>query len=58
MRCHSEAIKANLRRRMRLPKAERGLNLCSAGNYMIILYKWRKTWRLQGRVVPASHNDP
>jgi len=22
------------------------------------LYNWRKTWRLQGEVVPASEKDP
>ena len=22
------------------------------------LYKWRKTWRLQGEVVPASEKEP
>ncbi len=25
---------------------------------MITLYKWRKTWRLQGEVVPASEKEP
>ncbi|MGB7565981.1 MAG: hypothetical protein WBM08_14675 [Prochlorococcaceae cyanobacterium] len=25
---------------------------------MITLYKWRKTWRLQGEVVPASDKEP
>ncbi len=28
------------------------------GIHVITLYKWRKTWRLQGEVVPASHKDP
>ncbi|QNI69443.1 hypothetical protein [Cyanobium sp. NS01] len=28
------------------------------GIHMITLYKWRKTWRLQGEVVPASEKDP
>ena len=26
--------------------------------HVITLYKWRKTWRLLGEVVPASHKDP
>lgn len=25
---------------------------------VITLYKWRKAWRLQGEVVPASQKDP
>jgi transposase-like protein len=28
------------------------------GIHVITLYKWRKTWRLQGEVVPASETDP
>jgi transposase-like protein len=26
--------------------------------HVITLYKWRKAWRLQGEVVPASRKDP
>ena len=28
------------------------------GIHVITLYKWRKAWRLQGDVVPASKKDP
>ena len=28
------------------------------GIHVMTLYKWRKTWRLQGEVVPASENEP
>jgi len=28
------------------------------GIHVITLYKWRKTWRLQGELVPASEKDP
>ena len=28
------------------------------GIHVITLYKWRKIWRLQGDVVPASQKDP
>ncbi|MFS6826533.1 hypothetical protein [Cyanobium sp. ATX-6F1] len=28
------------------------------GIHVITLYKWRKTWRLQGEVVPASEKEP
>jgi transposase-like protein len=44
MRPYSEAVKADVRWRM--------------GIHVITLYKWRKAWRLQGEVVPASLNDP
>jgi transposase-like protein len=26
--------------------------------HLLTLYKWRKAWRLQGEVVPATQNDP
>ncbi len=28
------------------------------GIHVITLYNWRKAWRLQGEVVPASEKDP
>ncbi|WP_231594697.1 helix-turn-helix domain-containing protein [Synechococcus sp. CBW1107] len=28
------------------------------GIHVITLYKWRKAWRLQGEVVPASEREP
>lgn len=28
------------------------------GIHVVTLYNWRKTWRLQGEVVPASRKDP
>lgn len=28
------------------------------GIHVITLYKWRKAWRLQGEVVPASQKHP
>ena len=28
------------------------------GIHVITLYKWRKAWRLQGEVVPATEKDP
>ena len=28
------------------------------GIHVMTLYKWRKTWRLQGEVVPASEKEP
>jgi len=28
------------------------------GIHVMTLYKWRKTWRLQGEVVPSSEKEP
>ncbi len=28
------------------------------GLHVVTLYNWRKAWRLQGEVVPASEQDP
>jgi transposase len=28
------------------------------GIHVVTLYNWRKAWRLQGEVVPASENEP
>jgi transposase len=28
------------------------------GIHMVTLYNWRKSWRLQGEVLPASEKDP
>ena len=28
------------------------------GIHVMTLYKWRKAWRLQGEVVPASEKEP
>jgi transposase len=28
------------------------------GIHMVTLYNWRKTWRLQGEVVPDSEKNP
>jgi len=59
MRRYSEAIKADVRRRMSLPNRQ-SVALISEelGIHVISLYKWRKTWRLLGEVVPASEMEP
>ena len=59
MRRYSETVKADVRRRMSPParqsvaqiSKELGINLAT-------LYAWRKAWRLQGEVVPASEKAP
>ena len=59
MRRYSEAVKADIRKRMSPParqsvariSEETGIPICT-------LYAWRKGWRLEGEVVPASQKDP
>ncbi|MFQ6540282.1 MULTISPECIES: transposase [Aphanothece] len=59
MRPYSEAVKADVRRRVsprhRQSVAEIAQEL---GIHVITLYKWRKAWRLQGEVVPATQKEP
>ena len=59
MRRYSEAVKADVRRRMSPPQRQ-SVALISEelGIHVMTLYKWRKTWRLQGEVVPASEREP
>lgn len=59
MRCYSEAVKADGRRRMGPPHRQSVAAISlELGIHVINLYKWRKAWRLQGVVVPASQKDP
>jgi len=59
MRRYSEAVKAEVRRRMGPPQRQSVAELSKVlGIHVITLYKWRKAWRLQGEVVPASQKDP
>jgi transposase-like protein len=59
MRRYSEAIKADVRRRMSPPHRQSVARISEElGIHVITLYKWRKTWRLQEEVVPASEKDP
>jgi transposase len=59
MRRYSEAVKTDVRRRMSPPQrqsvAQISAELCI---HFVTLYNWRKAWRLQGEVVPASEKDP
>jgi len=59
LRPHSEPVKADVRRRMGPPHhqslAEYSQEL---GIDVITLYKWRKAWRFQGEVEPASQKEP
>jgi transposase-like protein len=59
MRRYSEAVKADVRRRMSPPHLQSVARISEElGIHVITLYKWRETWRLQGEVVPASDKAP
>ena len=59
MRCYSESVRADVRKRMSSPHrqsvAQTSAELCI---HVLTLYTWRKAWLLQGVVVPASEKDP
>jgi len=56
---YSEAVKVDVRRRMGPPHRQ-SMDQISAelGIHVVTLNNWRKAWRLQGEVVPASEKDP
>ena len=59
MRRYSEAVKADVRKRMSPPMRQSVARISEElGIHVMTLYKWRKTWRLQGEVVPASEKEP
>jgi len=59
MRRYSEAVKADVRRRMSPPHRQSVARISEElGIHVMTLYKWRKAWRLQGEVVPASEKEP
>ena len=56
---YSEAVKADVRRRMSPPHLQSVSQISAElGIHVVTLYNWRKSWRLQGEVVPASEKDP
>ena len=56
---YSEAVKADVRRRMSPPMRQSVAQISAElGIHIVTLYNWRKAWRLQGEVVPASEKDP
>ena len=58
MRRYSEAVKADVRRRMSPPQRQSVAQISAElGIHVVTLYNWRKAWRLQGEVVPASERD-
>ena len=59
MRRYSEAVRADVRRRMSPPMRQSVAQISAElGIHVVTLYNWRKAWRLQGEVVPASEKDP
>ena len=58
MRLYSEAVKADVRRRMS-PTMRQSVAQISAelGIHVVTVYNWRKSSRLQGEVVPASEGS-
>ncbi len=59
MRRYSEAVRADVRRRMSPPHRQSVARISEElGIHAITLYKWSKTWRMQGEVVPASEKEP
>ena len=59
MRRYSEAVKADVRRRMSPPHRQSVAQISAElGIHVVTLYNWRKAWRMQGEVVPASEKDP
>ena len=59
MHRYSEAFKADVRRPMSPPHRQSVAQISAElGIRIVTLYNWRKAWRLQGEVVPASDKDP
>ena len=59
MRRYSEAVKADVRRRMSPPMRQTVARISEElGIHVVTLYNWRKDWLLQGEVVPASEKEP
>jgi transposase-like protein len=59
MRPYSEAVKADVHRRMSPPQRQSVAEIArDLGIHVITLYKWRKAWRLLGEAVPASKKEP
>ena len=59
MRRYSEMVKTDVRRRMSPPARQSVTQISKElGIHIATLYAWRKAWRLQGEVVPASEKAP
>ena len=50
MRRYSEAVKADVRRRMSPPQRQSVAQISAELSiHVVTVYNWRQTWRLQGR---------
>jgi transposase-like protein len=59
MRRYIEGVKADVRRRMSPPHRQSVSQISAElGIHIDTPYNWRKTWRLQGEVVPESEKEP
>ena len=59
MRRYSEAVKVDVRSRMSPPNRQSVAQISAElSMHVVTLYNWKKTWRLQGEVMPASQKDP
>ena len=59
MRRYSEMVKADVSRRMSPPVRQSVTQMFKElGIHIATLFAWRKTWRLQGEVVPAPEKAP
>jgi transposase len=59
MRRYSEAVKVDVSRRMSPPRRKSVAQISEGlGIHLETLFNWRKAWRLQGEVLPASERDP
>jgi len=59
MTAYSLAVQADVRRRMSATHRQIVAQISQElGIHQATLYNWRKLWRLQGEVVPASEKDP
>jgi transposase len=55
VRRYGEAVKADIMKRMKPPARQSAARMSEeTGIHIATLYAWRKGWRLEGEVVPAS----
>jgi transposase len=59
MHRYNQAVKADVRRRMSPPDQQSTTQISEeTGIHVTTICRWRKKWRLEGQVVPATENNP
>jgi len=59
MRRYSKSVIADVRRRMSPPHRQSVAQISAElSTHVVTIYNWRKAWRLQVEVVPASEKEP